>query len=122
MPRETAFSRTRPEARPALDAVVPADIARADGTTHIAAIDRDGTLICVTPSGGVFRKSAFVPEVTHRLCAGGVPIMTVGWLVTSSYPRGVPCGIGAMVTRRDPETGVFSAGADPPRPTYALAW
>jgi gamma-glutamyltranspeptidase/glutathione hydrolase len=32
------------------------------------------------------------------------------------------CGIGAVVTRRDPETGVLSAGADPRRPTYALAW
>jgi len=31
------------------------------------------------------------------------------------------CGIGAVVTRRDPETGVLSAGADPRRPTYALA-
>src|SRR2546428_5625110 len=35
----------------------------ADGTTHIAAIDRDGNMICLTPSGGVFRKSAFVPEL-----------------------------------------------------------
>ena len=32
------------------------------------------------------------------------------------------CGIGAVVTRRDPQTGVLSAGADPRRPTYALAW
>ena len=32
------------------------------------------------------------------------------------------CGVGAVVTRRDPETGVLSAGADPRRPTYALAW
>jgi gamma-glutamyltranspeptidase/glutathione hydrolase len=32
------------------------------------------------------------------------------------------CGIGAVVTRRDPATGVLSAGADPRRPTYALAW
>jgi hypothetical protein len=32
------------------------------------------------------------------------------------------CGIGAVVTRRDPESGVLSAGADPRRPTYALAW
>jgi gamma-glutamyltranspeptidase/glutathione hydrolase len=31
------------------------------------------------------------------------------------------CGIGAVVTCRDPETGVLSAGADPRRPTYALA-
>jgi gamma-glutamyltranspeptidase/glutathione hydrolase len=32
------------------------------------------------------------------------------------------CGIGAVVTRRDPSTGVLSAGADPRRPTYALAY
>jgi gamma-glutamyltranspeptidase/glutathione hydrolase len=32
------------------------------------------------------------------------------------------CGIGAVVTHRDPKTGVLSAGADPRRPTYALAW
>src|SRR3989442_262637 len=37
--------------------------AAADGTTHIAAIDRDGNMICLTPSGGVFRKSAFMPEL-----------------------------------------------------------
>ena len=34
-----------------------------DGTTHIAAIDRDGNMIALTPSGGVFRKSAFAPEL-----------------------------------------------------------
>ena len=34
-----------------------------DGTTHIAAIDGDGNMICLTPSGGVFRKSAFAPEL-----------------------------------------------------------
>jgi gamma-glutamyltranspeptidase/glutathione hydrolase len=32
------------------------------------------------------------------------------------------CGIGAIVTRRDPHTGVLSAGADPRRPTYAIGW
>src|SRR6266850_3195749 len=37
--------------------------AAADGTTHIAAIDREGNMICLTPSGGVFRKSAFAPEL-----------------------------------------------------------
>src|SRR5688500_16554160 len=37
--------------------------AGADGTTHIAAVDRDGNMICLTPSGGVFRKSAFAPEL-----------------------------------------------------------
>jgi gamma-glutamyltranspeptidase / glutathione hydrolase len=192
-----------------------------DGTTHIAAIDRDGNMIALTPSGGVFRKSAFAPElgctlstrsemlvleeghpnalapgkrprttlVSYLICEGGVPTTTVGCpggddqaqadlqiilnlllfgmnpqqaveaprfstqtLVNSFYPRaykpgllnvepGIPedtraelaalghtvseigaCGIGAVVTRRDPETGVLSAGADPRRPTYALAW
>ena len=195
--------------------------AAADGTTHIAAIDRDGNMICLTPSGGVFRKSAFAPElgctlstrsemfvleedhpnalapgkrprttlVSYLISEGGVPTMTVGCpggddqtqadlqlvlnllifgmnpqqaveaprfstqtLVNSFYPRvyrpgqlnvepGIPestraeltalghtvteigaCGNGAVVTRRDPETGVLSAGADPRRPTYALAW
>jgi gamma-glutamyltranspeptidase/glutathione hydrolase len=193
----------------------------ADGTTHIAAIDRDGNMICLTPSGGVFRKSAFAPElgctlstrsemfvledghpnalapgkrprttlVSYLICEDGVPVMTIGCpggddqaqadlqlvlnvlvfgmnpqqaveaprfstqtLVNSFYPRvyrpgqlnvepGIPestraelralghtvteigaCGIGAVVTRRDPDTGVLSAGADPRRPTYALAW
>jgi len=193
----------------------------ADGTTHIAAIDRDGNMICLTPSGGVFRKSVFAPElgctlstrsemfvleeghqnaltpgrrprttlVSYLICEGGVPTMTIGCpggddqaqadlqlvlnvllfgmnpqqaveaprfstqtLVNSFYPRvykpgqlnvepGIPertraelralghsvteigaCGIGAVVTHRDPKTGVLSAGADPRRPTYALAW
>ncbi|MBM3218148.1 MAG: hypothetical protein FJZ38_05590 [Candidatus Rokubacteria bacterium] len=192
-----------------------------DGTTHIAAIDRDGMMVALTPSGGVFRKSAFSPElgctlstrsemfvleeghpnglmpgkrprttlVNYLVCENGVPVMTIGcpggddqsqadlqlllnvlvWgmnpqqaveaprfstqtLVNSFWPRvyhpgqlnveaGIPertrtelralghtvteigaCGIGAIVTRRDPETGVLSAGADPRRPTYALAW
>jgi gamma-glutamyltranspeptidase/glutathione hydrolase len=193
----------------------------ADGTTHIAALDREGNMICLTPSGGVFRKSAFAPElgctlstrsemfiledghpnapaagkrprttlVSYLICEGGVPTMTIGCpggddqaqadlqlvlnvllfdmnpqqaveaprfstqtLVNSFYPRayrpgqlnvepGIPestraelralghavseigaCGIGAVVTHRDPRTGVLSAGADPRRPTYALAW
>jgi gamma-glutamyltranspeptidase/glutathione hydrolase len=193
----------------------------ADGTTHIAALDREGNMICLTPSGGVFRKSAFAPElgctlstrsemfvleeghpnalaagkrprttlVSYLISEGGVPTVTVGCpggddqaqadlqlilnvlvfgmnpqqaveaprfstqtLVNSFYPRvywpgqlnvepGISertraelralghavtetgaCGIGAVVTRRDPETGVLSAGADPRRPTYALAW
>ena len=192
-----------------------------DGTTHIAAIDGDGNMICLTPSGGVFRKSAFAPElgctlstrsemfvledghpnalapgkrprttlVSYLICEDGVPVMTIGCpggddqsqadlqlilnvllfgmnpqqaveaprfatqtLVNSFYPRvylpgqlnveaGIPastraelaalghqvseigaCGIGAVVTRRDPASGVLSAGADPRRPTYALAW
>jgi gamma-glutamyltranspeptidase / glutathione hydrolase len=195
--------------------------AAADGTTHVAAIDREGNMICLTPSGGVFRKSAFAPElgctlstrsemfvledghpnalvpgkrprttlVNYLIGENGVPTTTVGCpggddqtqadlqlvlnllvfgmnpqqaveaprfstqtLINSFYPRvyrpgqlnvepGIgegaraelralghtvteigACGIGAVVTRRDPATGVLSAGADPRRPTYALAW
>ncbi|HEX2437867.1 MAG TPA: gamma-glutamyltransferase [Methylomirabilota bacterium] len=193
----------------------------ADGTTHIAAIDRDGNMVALTPSGGVFRKSAFAPElgctlstrsemfvledghpnapaagkrprttlVSYLISEHGVPTTTVGCpggddqaqadlqivlnlvlfgmnpqqaveaprfstqtLINSFYPRvyrpgqlnvepGIPestraelralghtvseigaCGIGAVVTQRDPVSGVLSAGADPRRPTYALAW
>ena len=215
--RSGAAERTRGTARSVgAGAEVPAD-----GTTHIAAIDRDGNMICLTPSGGVFRKSAFAPElgctlstrsemfvleeghpnglvpgkrprttlVSYLISEGGVPTMTVGCpggddqtqadlqlvlnllvfgmnpqqaveaprfstqtLINSFYPRvyrpgqlnvepGIPestraelrmlghvvtetgaCGIGAAVTHRDPATGVLAAGADPRRPTYALAW
>jgi len=192
----------------------------ADGTTHIAAIDRDGNMVCLTPSGGVFRKSAFSPElgctlstrsemfvldkghpnaleggkrprttlVSYMIVENGVPTTTIGCpggddqaqgdlqlvlntlvfgmnpqqaveaprfstqtLVNSFWPRAykpgqlnveppIPqstrveltalghtvteigaCGIGAIVARRDPASGVLSAGADPRRPTYALA-
>jgi gamma-glutamyltranspeptidase/glutathione hydrolase len=208
----------RPVSAPAGAASAPAP---ADGTTHIAAIDRDGNMIALTPSGGVFRKSVFSPElgctlstrsemfvleaghpnaltpgkrprttlISYLVCENGVPVMTVGCpggddqaqadlqlvlnalvfgmnpqqaveaprfstqtLVNSFWPRvykpnvlnvepGIPertraelralghqvteigaCGIGAVVTRRDPATGVLEAGADPRRPTYALAW
>jgi gamma-glutamyltranspeptidase/glutathione hydrolase len=217
----------RPAAVPASSSARTATASRspvaeiADGTTHIAAIDRDGNMICITPSGGVFRKSAFAPElgctlstrsemfvledghpnvlapgkrprttlVSYLISENGVPTMTVGCpggddqaqadlqlvlnvlifgmnpqqaveaarfstqtLVNSFYPRvylpgqlnveaGIPqstraelralghqvaetgaCGVGAVVTCRDPATGVLSAGADPRRPTYALAW
>ncbi len=216
--------RRRGGSAPGVRAAVSAPTAAspaADGTTHIAAIDRDGNMIGLTPSGGVFRKSAFAPElgctlstrsemfvledghpnalapgkrprttlVSYLICENGMPTMTVGCpggddqaqadlqlvlnvlvfgmnpqqaveasrfstqtLVNSFYPRvyrpgqlnveaGIPestraelrvlghtvteigaCGFGAVVTRRDPETGVLSAGADPRRPTYALAW
>jgi len=32
------------------------------------------------------------------------------------------CGIGAIVTQRNPDTGALAAGADPRRPTYAIGW
>jgi gamma-glutamyltranspeptidase/glutathione hydrolase len=53
-----------------------------------------------------------IPEETRaRLRALGHKVVEAG-----------ACGIGAVVTRRDPATGVLSAGADPRRPTYAIAW
>ena len=192
-----------------------------EGTTHLAVIDGDGNIVCITPSGGVFRKSAFVPElgctlstrsemffldeahanglqpgkrprttlVNYLVCRNGQPIMTFGCpggddqtqanlqlmlnvlvfgmnpqqaveaprfstqsMPNSFYPRvyypGVlnleegfadavaealaalghkinrvgACGIGAVITQRDPHSGVLAAGADPRRPTYAMAW
>ena len=33
------------------------------GTTHISSIDRDGNMVCATPSGGSFSKSVFFPEL-----------------------------------------------------------
>jgi gamma-glutamyltranspeptidase / glutathione hydrolase len=216
MPEAPPAGESRRVARgAAASAAVPAD-----GTTHIAAIDRDGNMICLTPSGGVFRKSAFMPElgctlstrsemfvlepghpnalapgkrprttlVSYLICEDGVPTTTIGCpggddqaqgdlqlvlntlvfgmnpqqaveaprfstqtLVNSFWPRvykpgqlnvepAIPeatraelralghgvteigaCGIGAVVTHRDPKSGVLSAGADPRRPTYALA-
>ena len=192
-----------------------------EGTTHLAVIDGDGNMVCLTPSGGVFRKSAFAPElgctlstrsemffldaghanglqpgkrprttlVNYIVCQNGQPVMTFGCpggddqaqanlqlmlnvlvfgmdpqqaveaprfstqsMPNSFYPRayhpgvlnletGFPdataaaladkghhinrvgaCGIGAVITQRDPQTGMLAAGADPRRPTYAIAW
>ena len=33
------------------------------GTTHFVVIDRDGNMVCATPSGGAFGKSVFFPEL-----------------------------------------------------------
>ena len=192
-----------------------------EGTTHLAVIDGEGNMVCMTPSGGVFRKSAFAPElgctlstrsemffldpdhpnglqpgkrprttlVNYIVSKNGQPVMTFGCpggddqaqanlqlmlnvlvfgmdpqqaaeaprfstqsMPNSFYPRvyhpgvlnletGFPdatasalaalghqinrvgaCGIGAVVTQRDPNTGILAAGADPRRPTYAIAW
>ena len=192
-----------------------------EGTTHLAVIDGEGNMVCMTPSGGVFRKSVFSPElgctlstrsemffldpdhpnglqpgkrprttlVNYMACKDGRPVMTFGCpggddqaqanlqlmlnvfvfgmdlqqaveaprfstqsVPNSFYPRvyhpgvlnletGFPdatasalaaighkinrvgaCGIGAVITRRDPDTGILAAGADPRRPTYAIAW
>lgn len=192
-----------------------------EGTTHFAVIDREGNMVCVTPSGGGFTKSVFFPElgfalstrsemffldeehpnglrpgkrprttlVSYIVCRDGQPVMTSGCpggdfqvqanlqqilnvlafgmgpqqaveaprfgtqsIINSFYPRvylpgqlavdpGIPdevrsrlealghkvveadsCGMGAVVTQRDPETGALTAGADPRRATYAIGW
>ena len=192
------------------------------GTTHFTVIDRDGNMVCATPSGGAFVKSVFFPElgcalstrsemffvdpdhpngvepgkrprttlVNYIVCKNGQPVMTLGCpggdnqaqanlqlllnvvvfgmdaqqavevprfssqsVTNSFYPRvylpgqlnvepAIPegtrsrlremghkvvpianeSGIGAIVSQRDPDTGVMCAGADPRRPTYAVAW
>src|SRR5262249_1514220 len=60
---------------------------------------------------GQLNVEAGIPPATRaELSALGHTVTEIG-----------ACGIGAVVTRRDPESGVLSAGADPRRPTYALA-
>ena len=217
-PGDVPGSRPRAVAPVARAEALPSSAA--DGTTHIAAIDREGNMVCLTPSGGVFRKSAFSPElgctlstrsemfvleeghpnalrggkrprttlVSYMIVEDGVPTTTIGCpggddqaqgdlqlvlntlvfgmnpqqaveaprfstqtLINSFWPRaykpgqlnvepGIPhvtrealsamghtvteigaCGIGAIVTRRDPSSGVLMAGADPRRPTYAIS-
>ena len=46
-------------------AAVSDDAAAGDdgGTTHMAVLDRDGNMVCATPSGGAFNKSVFFPEL-----------------------------------------------------------
>jgi gamma-glutamyltranspeptidase/glutathione hydrolase len=61
---------------------------------------------------GQLNVEAGIPERTRgELRALGHVVSEIG-----------ACGVGAVVTSRDPVTGVLSAGADPRRPTYALAW
>ncbi len=190
-----------------------------EGTTHFSVVDGEGNMVCITPSGGVFRKSAFVPAlgctlstrsemfflddshpnglrpgkrprttlINYFACRDGEPVMTFGCpggddqaqanlqlilnvlvfgmnpqqaveaprfssqsVVNSFYPRAYypgqlnietgmadetvrrvaafghviervgACGIGAIVTQRDPEHGVLVSGADPRRPTYGI--
>ena len=191
------------------------------GTTHVAALDNLGNMVCATPSGGAFAKSVFFPElgfalstrsemfnfeeghpnvlepgkrprttlVNYFVLKDGVPVMTIGCpggdyqaqanlqlalntlvfgmnpqeaieaprfasdsVPRSFYPheyrpgqlsmesgfgtdtedslrelghnvvRASVCGMGATVTRRDPDNGVMSAGADPRRAAYAIGW
>ena len=57
-------SASRPQAQAQAPAGVPGDGAGDDsGTTHVAALDRDGNMVCATPSGGGFAKSVYFPEI-----------------------------------------------------------
>ena len=57
-------SASRPQAQVPAPAGVPGDGAGDDsGTTHVAALDRDGNMVCATPSGGGFAKSVYFPEI-----------------------------------------------------------
>ena len=217
-PPPISFAADAPDTTPVPGDRTPQD---KDGTTHFAIVDRDGSMVCATPSGGAFGKSVFFPElgcalstrseiffldqqhpnglhpgkrprttlVNYMVCRDGEPIMTLGCpggdsqaqanlqlllnvmvfgmnpqeaveaprfssqsVTNSFYPRvylrgqldvepGIPgnvraklaalghkiaeaesCGMGAVVTQRDPQTGVVSAGADPRRTTYAIGW
>lgn len=197
-----------------------------DDTTYFTVLDRDGSMVCATVSGGPFAKSVFFPELGctlsirsemfyldpgHPNCVQpgkrprttltnyivtrhGQPVMTVGCpggdgqvqaalqlvlnvmvfgmelqqaveeprfasqsLVNSFYPHvclpgqlvvhpGLPAevcsrlatlghrievtgadsiwmaGVGAIVAKRDPETGAVSTGADPREESYAAGW
>lgn len=207
---------------PVTAAAVGENDSHKSGTTHISAIDREGNLVCSTPSGGAFGKSVFFPEIgcaistrmemlnfveghpnrlepnkrprttliNYIITKDGVPEMTIGcpggdhqaqanlelvlntllWgmnpqesveaprfatesVTNSFYPHtffpnrvsleeGIgddvveslkalghgeimqvaTCGMGATVSRRDPESGVLSSSADPRRACYAIGW
>ena len=59
------FSRLTgtPSAQPAAAAATGDAAGDDSGTTHIAALDRDGNMVCATPSGGAFGSSVFFPEL-----------------------------------------------------------
>ena len=57
-------SASRPRAQAPEPVGAPGDGAGYDGgTTHVAAIDRDGNMVCATPSGGGFAKSVYFPQI-----------------------------------------------------------
>ena len=71
--------------------------------------------------------NSFYPHVYYpgRLhLEPGIPLETAQALYSLGHDvqRAVDCGMGATVSRRDPETGVLSTGADPRRACYALGW
>ncbi len=64
-PRRYSKSGNQAGAAPA---PIPAGVqdgsdAGSDGTTHVAALDQEGNMVCGTISGGAFAKSVFFPEL-----------------------------------------------------------
>ncbi len=57
------------------------------GTTHLAAIDREGNIVCATPSGAAFFKSVYFPEL-------GLALSTRSemFFVDESHPNGIAPG------------------------------
>ena len=53
--------------QPIIDATDVSDLQHEAGTTHIAVIDRDGNMVCSTPSGGAFEKSVFFTDLGFAL-------------------------------------------------------
>ena len=61
--KHSTLSGTPTAAREPVAAAGDGDGGADSGTTHISSIDRDGNLVCATPSGGSFAKSVFFPEL-----------------------------------------------------------
>ena len=59
----SSMSGAPAQAREPVPAASGADGGPESGTTHISTIDRDGNMVCATPSGGGFGKSVFFPEL-----------------------------------------------------------
>ncbi len=59
------YSRARPGAAhaPVKGTAVADGSGNDGGTTHVAVLDREGNMVCATPSGGAFAKSVFFPEL-----------------------------------------------------------
>jgi gamma-glutamyltranspeptidase/glutathione hydrolase len=68
-------------------ASVPAEIASEEGTTHFSIVDGEGNMVCITPSGGVFRKSAFVSALGCTLST-----RSEMFFLDESHPNGLQPG------------------------------
>ena len=67
-PQGDAWRYSKQKARPAVSVASAAapdrvDSAADEGTTHVAALDQEGNMVCGTISGGAFAKSVFFPEL-----------------------------------------------------------